>query len=194
MYLAALANNISLRLRVAGYISEDEEDVLSYYLQGILSLLSVLLTVGIIAKITSNVRISCIYYTVFFVGRYCCGGYHAKTSSKCYMLTLITYMIFLIGYKVIYVSSFASVVLFVLLLCSNIFIVLFAPADTANKPFSLKEKKHFRKKSLFFILVCDLIYFVLQIRNPVFISDAVAYICGFFQLACSVIIAKVKNN
>lgn len=192
MYLVALANNISLHLRMAGYISKDEEDVVSYYLQGLLSLLSVLLTVGIIAKVTSTVRISCIYYTVFFVGRYCCGGYHAKTSTKCYLLTLITYTFFLIFYKAIYLFSFVHVILFVLLLCSNMIIALFAPADTVNKPFSLKEKRTFRKKSLFFMMVCNLLYIVFQIQTSMLISEKVAFICGFFQLACSVMIAKIE--
>ena len=82
----------------------------------------------------------------------------ARTHLRCYVLSMGTYFLFLllnIGFARAG-EPFAAVTFMVA--AANLFIFIFAPADSENKRFTKKEKRLYRRNSLLFLAGIDLLY------------------------------------
>lgn len=85
---------------------------------------------------------SLVFYLSFIVIRKFAGGYHAKTPTRCYIISIITIVLMLciikwiliINYLSIYYSLFFSELVCVLILC------FLSPLDTENKLLNGKER------------------------------------------------------
>ena len=87
---------------------------------------------------------SLVFFVVFqFLRRYA-GGYHAATEARCEILSALSIFACLIGIRLSKIYDFQTVLLF-LSLASAVFICIFCPLDTPEKPLSKKERCYFRK-------------------------------------------------
>lgn len=85
---------------------------------------------------------SLVFYFSFIAIRKFAGGYHAKTPTRCYIISIITIVLMLciikwiliINYLSIYYSLFFSELVCVLILC------FLSPLDTENKLLNGKER------------------------------------------------------
>ncbi len=80
----------------------------------------------------------------FFGLRLFCGGYHAKTYSRCFISTNFTYLLTLCGAKLI---SFLSTMSFMLFFACLAFLIIFfwSPIRNYRHPLSEKRYQHNRK-------------------------------------------------
>lgn len=191
MLQSDLSIYISQKFLNSGLLEEDDVDVMAYYLENIISLSLVTFSIIGIAILTGLYKESVLYFLIFYVGRHCCGGYHAQTHFRCYMLTMGTYLLFLlvtIGFKNV---GNSNVIMIFMITVINVLIFAFAPADSENKRFTKKERRVYRQKSLLLLVCCDLLY-AWSLTIPSMYS--LYFFSVFFavlQLAISVTIAKM---
>lgn len=119
------------------------------------------------------------YLGWFFLFRNVTGGYHARTHFRCVSLSVLFYL----GFIGLY-TQLSSKVYFPLTLLligvSILLVLLFAPVDHPNKPFSLSEKQLYRHKS------CQrLICFIL--------FEAVVIFLGWTNLAFSAALGAAQS-
>lgn len=189
MKQSELAMYIANKFLKADIIQTDDAEVMAYYLENIMSMLTFIIPVTLMAVCTDMVWETGMYLAAFFIGRACCGGYHAKTHLSCLLLSLGTYFLFLCLTQLYCQLGQPLFVIAGMVLISNILIYFFAPADSANKRFSKNEYLKYRKKSLLVLLFQNFLFLlvVFQIVEWTFF----AAFFGVLQLAVSVGIAKM---
>ena len=192
MLQSDLSIYISQKFLNYGLLQDDDADVMAYYIENIISLSLVILSILGISIVTGLYKESAMYFLTFLGGRYCCGGYHAKTHLRCYMLTMGTYLLFLLLVVEFKNAGEPGIVVGFIVVVANILILLFAPTDSENKRFTKKEKKLYREKSLFLLVVCDLLYVGALIN--LFTYSLFSLFFAVFQLAISVAIAKMLER
>ena len=192
MLQSDLSMYISKQFQNYGLLQDDDVDVMAYYLENIISLSLVVLSIIGIAILTGLHKESALYFLTFFAGRYCCGGYHAKTHLRCYLLTMGTYLLFLLLSIGFIKAGEPNIAVSFIIAAANILIVLFAPADSENKRFTKKEKDFYRKKSLFLLVICDLLY--IGTLTNLFTDYLFPFFFAVFQLAVSVAIVKMLER
>ena len=116
--------------KVARILCEDEKHTDNYelYEYAIYILLSSafhIATVIVLGLVVNLLTESLVFYLSFIVIRKFAGGYHAKTPTRCYIISIITIVLMLciikwiliINYLSIYYSLFFSELVCVLILC-----------------------------------------------------------------------------
>lgn len=125
--------------------NEDKE----LYLYGFFILLSqilyfiIVITIGILFKVIFE---SIIFYITFqFIRRYA-GGYHAKTETRCEILSTLSILCCIVLIKLSKMYDIRIALLSISLVFAALIFIL-CPLDTPEKPLSDKEYKYFRKIS-----------------------------------------------
>lgn len=188
----ALVDKVVKMMLTYQVISKEDEEVYQYCYDIMFSLVSVIGTIAIIAFLTNTVTATVVYYGMFFLFRSLCGGYHAATHRRCYLLSVATYGLFLLIFYAT-PSWYYSPIIIGVLIVTNGFIIALAPIDTANKKFSLSDRKVFRRRSLLALSIWDAIAIMLlavNSTNAMFYSAAL----GVFQLALSLLAGYVANR
>lgn len=125
--------------------NEDKE----LYLYGFFILLSqilyfiIVITIGILFNVIFE---SIIFYITFqFIRRYA-GGYHAKTETRCDILSTLSILCCIVLIKLSKMYDIRIILLSVSLVFAVLIFIL-CPLDTPEKPLNDKEYKYFRKIS-----------------------------------------------
>ena len=121
---------------------KDNFDLYEYAIYIILSSAFHMATVIVLGLVFNLLTESLVFYLSFIVIRKFAGGYHAKTPTRCYIISIITIVLMLciikwiliINYLSIYYSLFFSELVCVLILCC------LSPLDTENKLLNGKER------------------------------------------------------
>lgn len=132
-------------------INDEDKELYVYGLFMLLSQLMFFIIACIFGFILNCIIESIIFYIAFqFIRRYA-GGYHAKTETRCEILSSLSILccIMLIKFSKIYYIKIS--LLCISLVCA-VLIFIFCPLDTPEKPLSEKEFKYFRKISLIILL------------------------------------------
>lgn len=132
-------------------INDEDKELYVYGLFMLLSQLMFFIIACIFGFILNCIIESIIFYIAFqFIRRYA-GGYHAKTETRCEILSSLSILccIVLIKFSEIYYIKIS--LLCISLVCA-VLIFIFCPLDTPEKPLSEKEFKYFRKISLIILL------------------------------------------
>lgn len=143
--------------------NEDKE----LYLYGFFILLSqilyfiIVITIGILFNVIFE---SIIFYITFqFIRRYA-GGYHAKTETRCEILSTLSILCCIVLIKLSKMYDIRIVLLSVSLVFAVLIFIL-CPLDTPEKPLNDKEYKYFRKISwiiLSLIIIAIIVSFYLK--------------------------------
>lgn len=160
-----------------GNIQENEQEM---YVYGFFMFLSHMfyLFVACIFGIVFNCFIeSVIFYVLFQSIRRYAGGYHAKTETKCEILSTISIALCVFVVKITRVYDI-KIFLLVLSCIFTTLVFILCPLDTPEKKLTKKEKKHFRKISwiiLTFILTVVTISYLFEL-NILFSSSCMSLI------------------
>lgn len=148
--------------------NEDKE----LYLYGFFILLSqilyfiIVITIGILFNVIFE---SIIFYITFqFIRRYA-GGYHAKTETRCDILSTLSILCCIVLIKLSKMYDIRIILLSVSLVFAVLIFIL-CPLDTPEKPLNDKEYKYFRKISwiiLSLIIIAIIVSFYFKF-NVVF--------------------------
>ena len=175
-----IINKILLIMKSSGLIETDDE-IIRYGLE-IVIMRGVFLVLILVIGALMNCLIESIIFTVSYsVLRMYAGGCHAESRSKCFINSVLTLIIALIGIKAAEAYGFAAAALGVLSVTAVIYIFIAAPIDTENKPIEDDEIAVFRKKARVMLII------------EICIS-VVAYLIGFISVACSALLALIVTG
>lgn len=188
--ITLFANNLSSFFVQKTLISAEEKDTYTFCFEVLISS-TLSWTSLIVLAFLAGIFKPFLYYIFWFcLFRNAAGGYHAASHLKCYLLSILTFLIFLVlqhitsaGFYLVYSLIFSFVSVFLLL--------KFAPVDHPNNPFTEKERiKHTFKIRLFI-----LIYLIVQCSLFIFNSAAISFnmSLGCLQAALSVAAAYYLN-
>lgn len=175
--ISKLSTHLTEKLLSNGTISDEDKDLYIYGLFMLFSHLMLFIIACIFGLILGCIFESIIFYIAFqFIRRYA-GGYHAKTETRCEIMSAISILCCIVLVK----CSKMYDINIVLLSTSLVFAVLiftFCPLDTPEKPLTDKEHKYFRKISLIIlslIIVAIIVSFIFKF-NIIFAPCCVSVI------------------
>lgn len=172
-----------------GSITKEDRELYVYGSFMLLSHLLYLVLICIVGLLLGCILESLVFYVAFQFIRGYAGGYHAKTESRCEILSALSLVVCIVLIR-LSKSYDLQTVLFILSIISAVCITIFSPLDTPEKPLSKKERKYFRKISLvilFVIIAVILTTYILHF-NALLIScccsvilEAILILCGKIQ-------------
>lgn len=147
-----LSTRLTERLLSNGTISDEDKDLYIYGLFMLFSHLMFFIIACIFGLILGCIFESIIFYIAFqFIRRYA-GGYHAKTETRCEILSTLSILCCIVLIKLSKMYDI-RIALLSISLVFTVLIFIFCPLDTSEKPLSDKEFKYFRKVSWLILLV-----------------------------------------
>lgn len=150
--ISRLSSQISGLLIKKAVIAPEDKELYDYGFFMLLSQLMYFVLAAVFGLILGCFVESVIFYIAFQLIRRYAGGYHAKTETRCEIMSALSIFACI---AVIRLSK--SYDLTVALACvsaaSAVPIALFCPLDTPEKPLSKKEFRYFRRISLIILFV-----------------------------------------
>ena len=163
-----MINNLSAhiidKLISKGNITEDERELYIYGLFISISHLMYLILAIVFGLIFKCFLESVIFYIAFqFIRRYA-GGFHAKTETRCEILSTLSILCCIVLIKLSKMYDIRIALLSISLVFATLIFIL-CPLDTPEKPLSDKEYKYFRKISwiiLLLIIIAIILSFIFK--------------------------------
>lgn len=186
-----LSKAIANKLTKSGTINSEDYDIYVYGLFMLISQIIFSILILILGAIFNCILESILFYISFFAIRRYAGGYHAKTETKCEILSALSLLICISSIHFLELNHY-SIQIFLISIVSSLCIFILAPLDTSEKPLSHSEYKYFRKKVLMvaaFILIINALSVYLQmdrISIPLDISIILE--------SCLLLIGTLKKN
>lgn len=164
-------------------------DQVKYGLFLLISHIQYLLICLIFGFIFKCVLESIIFFICFSILRMFCGGFHASTETRCFIISFIaiatsTFFIFL------FEKHNYWWFLIVLTFISTIITLLLSPVDNKNKPLT-KEEKRKMHKYVFFIIIVYSTLIILFFKKFYYLSVSIAISLTISSLF--LIIGKIKQ-
>lgn len=153
-------------------IKEEEKEIYHYSFELLLSSILNFLSILVLAVLGNHLVETLIFVLVFFTLRTQAGGYHARTHWRCYLLTMINYLVFVILLNVIPLEIVWLISLSFEII-SVIAIYALAPIADENKPLDDGEYMRYKSKSRILImiyLILLLTCYLLQYKNSNYIA------------------------
>lgn len=145
----------------------------------------------LLAIITNILKPFICYIFWFCIFRNVAGGYHAGTHLKCYLLSIVTFLLFLVVQYTISENIYAECA-FCFTIISIIIFFLFAPVEHPNNPFSLQEREKYIRKMRLSILCFLSVQVLLLTIHMTDLSFNMSL--GSLQAALSVVVAYYFNH
>lgn len=190
-----MINNLSAqltnRLISKGTISENEQELYCYGFFMLLSQLLYFILAAVFGLILGCFFESVIFYIAFqFIRRYA-GGYHAKTETRCEIMSALSITACIVVIRMSTTYNF-NIVILCLAAVATIFIAVLSPLDTPEKPLSEKEFRYFRKISwiILFVLTTAIVISYFVGFSVVFVSCSMSLILESILL----IAGKIKKS
>ena len=162
---------------------------LRYGLEGMYSLIVKLSVVIIISIITNTIR-ETLLFLLFYAGiRTFSYGMHAKSNIACWITTITIYNIIPILLSSISVPRYIGYIILGIALIS---MILWAPADTPNKPLIRKKQ---RQKCKILSIIIVLIYTIIYLMNKtLIINNALLYALTIQIIFINPLTYKITNT
>jgi len=170
-------------------ISDDDKELYVYgFHQGFI-LLANILTAILMGFLFNRMTEIIIFLAAYIPLRSNAGGYHAKTSFRCYVFSIAMIVVVII---VIGLHFWNALSVIAITTISTGVIMLYAPMEDTNKPLDQNEKRIYKKRThiilSFMIGLAVLFWFVEQKQISMSITLAIDV------LAFMLILGKFKNQ
>ena len=139
-----LLDKLLIHLEKNELIPKGQYAIYHYSLEVSLSLISFWLMMAAFMLIFDSVWPTLLYLGIFCFFRSTIGGYHAQTHGRCLALSAVMYLLFIWSYT--YLLKTWLLILSISIVAS-ITVLLLAPVEHPNKPFSPIEQMRYRKQS-----------------------------------------------
>lgn len=180
--------------KVARILCEDEKHTDNYelYEYAIYILLSSafhIATVIVLGLVFNLLTESLVFYLSFIAIRKFAGGYHAKTPVRCYMFSIILYIVSLELIGFICESQYCVIITIILELFSLVCIFAISPLDSNKHPLNLREKRVYRIISFTSSIVLFLLSLMLLFELK---KIGIAVGLGIILVAFVLLIRKIQ--
>lgn len=164
--ISKLSEQLAERMLSSDRISDEDRELYIYGLFMLLSHLMFFIIACLFGGILNCIFESILFYFAFqFIRKYA-GGYHAKTETRCEVMTTLSILACIVVIRLSKSYDFQTILL-IISAVSAVCIFALCPLDTFEKPLSEKEFKHFRKISwmiLFTIIAIIIVSYVFRFK------------------------------
>ncbi|MDS1005152.1 accessory gene regulator B family protein [Clostridium sporogenes] len=185
----SISEKIVDKLIDGNIIESEDKDLYTYgFHQGFLIIFNILtaIAIGLLFKMAWE---SLVFLMAYIPLRSYAGGYHARTSLRCYMFSLIIIIMVLLGIKFIYWNS---IICIIVTFCATSIIFALQPVEDENKPLDKKERVVYKKRTKSILLVLIGIELVFWFFDNEQIS--ITIIMALFVISFMLILGKIKNT
>lgn len=155
--IGKLSEKLTLALIRRGQIDADERELYAYGFFILLSNLFFGILACLIGAVCGVFFEAILFYIAFRCIRQYAGGYHAKTETRCQVLSSLAILFAVLAIKAIEAFSLPWLAVPVAAV-GTACVLCFAPLDTPQKPLDPAEHKQFRKISLWILLGMDILF------------------------------------
>lgn len=142
-----IIDKIMEKLLSGGWVGEENAEIVRYGLE--LNIMKGLISAAMLAAafLFGSVPAVIVFMLVYPPMRSCCGGYHARTRTACFISSMLILAAVIAASKLIKYTAalFASIGLYA---AGALLVLLLAPVAAVNKPFDDVERRVFRRRSL----------------------------------------------
>lgn len=185
-----IADSITKQIVKNKDVDKNNFEIYSYGFELLISYLSYLLILVIIAIVTKTVLETLMFSIGFIILRKFAGGYHASTYIYCHILFALNQILFISFIKLIPISMY-EIFIYLFIGISVLLVFLLAPVDHPNRRFNENEYKYFKKYSRLYICIILLASLVI-IQFPIIHKFLLSYLFGIFSASCSVAVGAVQ--
>lgn len=159
-----IAEDIAFLLIKNKIVDIEKRDECVYGAEVLLLNLANILTALIISLLTKSMLHFAAFMLIFVPLRIFIGGFHAKKSESCYLITSAIYALTVLCVKLMpdLYSNIPAIITFAVLIVP---IVLFAPVEHKNNPLTPNERRRNRLISIVLTAVDSLIFIALFILS-----------------------------
>lgn len=184
--LSAILTDI---LESENIIDAGEREVYEYGFQITMANITNALIVLLIGILTRSVLRVLLFYLVFISMRIFCGGFHAKTYTRCFCLFGTTCLLCtIISYGIMNFGDINSVIVIAGIL-QGLCLYQMAPIENENHPLSPEEKKKFRFYSMIVFCFWLLVLAVSSVKEYYMVSAVVSVTL----ISVSILMLKAKK-
>lgn len=160
-----IAKRIYSYLSNKGILNQEDEDIYIYALEVItlnISIFVVLFMISVMVKQFETI----VSFLLFFVPlRIFGGGYHAKKSETCFVISIVSYVLVLLvleNYPHLYLDESLQVIM----VAALIIMFIYAPIVNENHPIDNEQYRR-NKGTVRLLLVIDFMVFILGVINQI---------------------------
>lgn len=187
-----IAEMTTHRLVSRGVIAEADASIYAYGFEAMFSTVFTFGSIIVLSVCVGNFFETLLFFTAFMVLRIYAGGYHAATRARCYLISLLMYIIFSVMLVVISVDLYLLLAVFTSIIAFGC-IVVWAPVIHKNRSIPQESFSRCRKMSLLICTIEVLIFLSGQLLlqdNKLFF----AFGLGTFSAAITMPIAKLADK
>ena len=175
-----------------GVLKKDEQEIYEYGLMIALSTFFCLLSIFIFSVLLGHLEYFFSFLIFFFSLRLFCGGYHAQTYRKCFIITNLLFFCN-VGLTAIVSKLNLHWIVIIPIVCSFLIIFRFAPIINRNHPLTAYTYRKNKYISMVLSVCCLIILgllYVFEYMSILFISSSLWY-CF---VSAMIIIEKIKEK
>ncbi|SCG82403.1 accessory gene regulator B [Proteiniborus sp. DW1] len=158
--------------------NEENIDLYIYGLEILIITIIKYLGIFIISFLLGVVKEALVFVLAFSMLRNQAGGVHLDSFWQCFIITNV------ITFSCIFLSkalpiNHTAIYQIIMLIVSIVLVLIFAPVDTENKPLNELEKKLYKRRSIYVILILSIITIGLSLVYDSFIAYGNIVSLGF---------------
>lgn len=157
---AKVSATIAQSLADSGKVEREDLALCQYGVKQIFTILLNLLTTIVIGCLFGMVLESILFTVSYIPLRSYAGGFHAKTSVRCYVYSIVMIMAVLVILRFFPEQTLYYDVAF---LTAGILLLAFAPVEDQNKPLDDLEKKVYRRRTIAIWMIESILIIVLYV-------------------------------
>jgi len=173
-----------------GVVKEDDEELYLYSYQITIEFVFSWASI-LILSVFLHTFLGTLFFMAFYIPlRLYAGGYHAKSFSGCYFLSIATYLVFCFIEP--YVSAYLPIYALIgIVLCLSAVIAYLAPIEDPNKPMELADMKRCEKRARV-ILFLQVVVIIIMALTPW--GKRMVYFPSFSILIMCLSLVVVRKN
>lgn len=173
-------------------LSEDDKPIYIYGFELLISTASSLMSILLISACINHLSYAICFLLFFFILRLFCGGYHAQTYSKCFLITNLSFLIIAVFTELIIITNMKCIIPIIILFTVAV-VWIFAPVKNENHPSS----KRTNRKNKFISRIISSIYGLSLFLVFLFMDNANIFVNGsisFFWVSLMILAEKIKSK
>ena len=170
----SLSRSITKCFIQEGIIDEEDEELYEYSFSALFEMGSNILIALLLGILLHKFVMSLLFLIIMIPLRSCAGGWHAKTSVQCFILSICYYLGSVLLPQYCLSFSLSSVNLLFIILATIIWNI--TPVDCIQKPMRVEEKKKMRKYGHIILLCISVLFLYVQLSGLREICLEIVYI------------------
>lgn len=186
---ARLAESIAQKLHDNNSISSEQYEICRFGVQQGLTIILNAITIIAIGAVMGELIQALLFMALYAPLRSNAGGYHARTSTLCYIYSILLMIAILLAMKYLAIPYFICIITFII---SCVIVLILSPVEDANKPLDNTEQKVYKKRTFEITAVEILIFISTSILNVKWITLCIMWV--FLTMGVILLVGKCKNN